>query len=272
MRLIAYAQDGAAKMGLVDDSGESVRSFGDLAEFYRDVDGALALGPAEDATPLADVELVPFVPDTARIFCLGLNYQAHIDEVPVEGRERPAAPNVFARWASTLDVDGGAVAVPDGESGLDWEGELAVVVGGSIEPGGDPMDVVVGYACYNDISARTYQTRVSQFTLGKNVDGSGPLGPVLVTADEFGDPYGRSLVTRMNGEVMQAGSTDMMIFDIAESLAYISEVTPLRAGDVLATGTPDGVGIGRDPIVLMQPGDTVEVEIEGIGTLHTHIV
>ncbi|MCH7790609.1 MAG: fumarylacetoacetate hydrolase family protein [Acidobacteria bacterium] len=268
MRLVAYANAAESWMGYVD--GDAVRALCERDEFYGDTARWLEHEGGEIVDPAG---LVSLVGASARLFCLGLNYQSHIDEFEDAGRGRPDAPNIFGRWTSTLNVDGGSVCVPPGEDGLDWEGELAVIMGAAVHRATEEeaMSAVLGYACFNDITARKYQRRVSQFTLGKNVDGSGPLGPCIVTAAAFGDPYGKHLETRLNGAVMQSGTTDMMIFRIAETIAYISQVTKLMPGDVIATGTPDGVGWGRDPVVLMTPGDEVSVTIEGIGTLTTHI-
>lgn len=272
MRYLGYRDDDGDVIGIVD--GDAVRRLAPIDEFYADPRGHLARGSTAEPVPLATVRQVPPVPRSAKVLCLGLNYQAHIDEIDIAGRERPPAPNIFARWYASLSCDGDAISVPSGEPGLDWEGELAVVIGDHLVdvPAGEAMAGVLGYACFNDISGRTNQRRTSQWALGKNVDGSGPLGPAVVTADELGDPYGRAIGTRVNGETVQGSTTDHMIFRIDETIAYITACTSLRPGDVIATGTPAGVGAGMDPPRFMHAGDTVEVEIEGIGVLRTHIV
>ncbi|MFV2039544.1 MAG: fumarylacetoacetate hydrolase family protein, partial [Acidimicrobiales bacterium] len=205
-----------------------------------------------------------------RILCIGLNYPLHVAET---GRNRPELPNLFARWASTLVSPGAHTPVPPGEVGLDWEAELAVVIGKEMSAvsATDAMQGVLGYTCFNDISARKAQRATSQFTLGKNADNSGPIGPVIVTADELGDPYDLRIESRHNGRTVQSSVTGNMIFKIGETIAYISQAMTLRPGDVLATGTPDGVGASMDPPVFMVAGDTIEVEIERIGVLNTHI-
>jgi 2-keto-4-pentenoate hydratase/2-oxohepta-3-ene-1,7-dioic acid hydratase in catechol pathway len=270
MRLVAYETDAGPVMG--SQAGNGVRPICERDRFYENTARWLDETP-RDSVDAAGLNLAPLVGASARLFCLGLNYQSHIDELDGAGRKRPDAPNIFGRWTSTLNVDGGEVTVPPGEDGLDWEGELAVVMGERVHRASEDevMAGVLGYACFNDITARRYQRRVSQFTLGKNVDGSGPLGPCIVSADAFGDPHSKRLETTLNGEVMQSGSTDMMIFGIAETIAYISQVTELLPGDVIATGTPEGVGWGRDPVVLMTAGDEVAVTVEDIGTLKTRI-
>lgn len=267
MRLLAYETDDVRIIGIVD--GEFVRPLVSVDEFYVDIDGHMKTTPG-GFVAIDDVDQVPPVPLTARVFCIGLNYPLHIAET---GRERPRYPNIFARWASTLVSPGAHTPVPPGEPGLDWEAELAVVIGRDmlgVSPA-DAMAGVLGYTCFNDISARKAQRATSQFTLGKNADNSGPIGPVIVTADELGDPYDLRIESRLNGRTMQSSVTGNMIFDIAETISYISQAMTLRAGDVLATGTPDGVGASMDPPVLMTSGDVIEVEIDRIGVLTTHI-
>ncbi|MBB6375694.1 2-keto-4-pentenoate hydratase/2-oxohepta-3-ene-1,7-dioic acid hydratase in catechol pathway [Pseudonocardia eucalypti] len=190
------------------------------------------------------------------------------------GIELPKVPMIFGRWESTLVVDGAPVPVPPNEPGLDWEGELAAVIGtpafGVAES--DALRHVLGYTAFNDLSARRKQLETTQFTLGKNADRSGPIGPVLVTTDELPDPAGLSLRTRVNGETVQDGNTGDMIHDLARVIAYISDTVTLLPGDVIATGTPAGVGASMDPPRFLTDGDVVEVEIEGIGVLRNPIV
>lgn len=270
MKYLGYRDD-ESMIGLVVD--DRLYPLCPIEEFYADnPQGRLAEAvPSGEGKPLADLELIPPVPPSSQVLCIGLNYAAHIEET---GRDRPDAPEIFGRWYSTLASQNAEVAVPAGESGLDWEGELAVIVGKYMHDVDDneAMDGILGYTCFNDISARTFQMTTSQWTLGKNAANSGPIGPVVVSATEYGDPYGRQLETRYNGAVVQSSTTGHMIFKIAEVLAYASRCVTLKPGDVLATGTPDGVGFRRDPPVLMVPGDHVEVEIEGIGILRSLIV
>jgi 2-keto-4-pentenoate hydratase/2-oxohepta-3-ene-1,7-dioic acid hydratase in catechol pathway len=269
MRFIGFLAPEGPSIGVVSD--DEVRRLCAIDEFYADLSRWGAAAPDGPPAALADVTQLPPVPLTAKILCLGLNYQSHVEET---GRTAPKAPDVFGRWYATLNVDGGSLSVPSGEPGLDWEGELAAVIGADLvdTPADVAMAGVLGYACFNDISARTYQRAGTQFTLGKNADGSGPIGPVVVTADELGDPYGRRLQTRVNGEVMQDSTTDRMIYKIDETIAYITRCLSLRPGDVVVTGTPEGVGSRMDPVRLMHAGDTCEVEIEGIGVLTTLVV
>ncbi|MDH3754751.1 MAG: fumarylacetoacetate hydrolase family protein [Acidimicrobiia bacterium] len=269
MRFLAYDSADGPMIGAVDDG--TVRRLCGLQTFYQDPFGPIDSAPTGADLPVEAIAQIPPVPPTAQILCIGLNYAAHIEET---GRDRPEAPNIFARWYATLSCADAEVPVPSGEPGLDWEGELAVVIGREMTDVTDDeaMAGVLGYTCFNDISARTYQRRTPQWALGKNATRSGPIGPVVVTADELGDPYGLRLETRYNGETVQSTTTDHMIFGVGETLAYASRCVTLRPGDVLATGTPAGVGSRRDPPVLMTAGDEVEVEIERIGTLRTKII
>ena len=192
MRFIGFQSPDGPSIGVV--AGDEVRRLCSIDDFYAEPAAWLGAEPDGPATALASVTQLPPVPVTSKILCLGLNYQAHVDET---GRQRPKAPDVFGRWYTTLNVDGGSLSVPSGEPGLDWEGELAAIIGAVLvdTPASEAMEGVLGYTCFNDVSARTYQRAGTQFTLGKNPDGSGPIGPSVVTADELGDPYGRTLQT-----------------------------------------------------------------------------
>ncbi len=268
MKYLGLTQDGADVIAVVD--GDTATVLTTIDEFYADPARWRAATPSGPAVPLSEVRPVPPVPRTAKILCLGLNYQLHVEET---GRERPPAPNVFARWYASLSCHEDHITVPSGESGLDWECELAVIVGDHLvdTPAADAMGGVLGYTCFNDLSGRTHQRATPQWALGKNPDGSGPIGPLVVTADEYGDPYGRAIMTRVNGETMQSSTTDRMLFKIDETIEYITRATSLRPGDVIATGTPEGVGSMMDPPRLLNAGDTVEVEVADIGILRTHV-
>jgi 2,4-diketo-3-deoxy-L-fuconate hydrolase len=210
------------------------------------------------------------VPPSARVLCIGLNYRAHAAE---GGFEPPAHPTVFGRWTASLSVSGTPVPVPSGEPGLDWEGEVAAVVGAPLADADEDeaRQAVLGYAAFNDITARTAQKLTSQWTLGKNADRSGPMGPI-VTADEAGSPEdGWRVVTRVNGEVMQDGDTRDMIFTVPRLLSHLSATLTLHPGDVIATGTPEGVGYVRTPPRFLTPGDVVEVEIGPLGVIRTPV-
>ncbi len=274
MRLIGYIKDGVRQIGRLD--ADAVYPLGTVADYYG---GAHAAGgPAtaqEDPLRLDELELAPFVPETARIFCVGINYLAHGDEAKrTGGIDLPKAPMIFGRWESTLVVSGVPVPIPPHEEGLDWEVELAAVIGtlGWMVDEGSALKHVVGYTAFNDLSARRKQTETLQFTLGKNADRSGPIGPVLVTADEIPDPQALRLQTRVNGETVQSGNTANMINSVARIIAYISDTVTLLPGDVIATGTPDGVGAAMNPPRYLHDGDVVEVEVESIGVVRTPTV
>jgi 2-keto-4-pentenoate hydratase/2-oxohepta-3-ene-1,7-dioic acid hydratase in catechol pathway len=250
-----------------------VRPLAPLDDFYAA--GGDVPARSGGTLELAAVEQVPPVPVTARVFCVGINYVSHADEArPITGLDAPEIPTVFGRWPSTLVVDGAPVPVPPAEAGLDWEVELAVVVGRRAwaVDAASALDHVLGYTAFNDLSARAKQLQTSQWTLGKNADRSGPIGPVLVTRDEIPDPAGLWLQARVNGEVVQHAHTGQMIHGIGRLIEYITDTVTLRPGDVIATGTPGGVGLGRTPQRYLVPGDVVEVQVERIGTVRTPIV
>ncbi|MCX4909896.1 fumarylacetoacetate hydrolase family protein [Streptomyces sp. NBC_00878] len=272
MRLVGFLKDGVRHMGAVE--GDQVRDLGTAKEFWVEPKaGATAVGG--DVVPLSSVTQAPAVPETSRIFCVGINYHSHAGEAKsVAGLDVPKYPMIFARWQQSLVVDGDAVPVPPKEEGLDWEVELAAVIGARVWEAEEAtaLDHVFGYTAFNDLSARTKQLLTPQFTLGKNSDRSGPIGPVLVTSDEFGDPSGVRVETRVNGEVMQSGNTKDLIHSVGQIIEFITDTLTLLPGDVIATGTPGGVGVGRDPQVFLHPGDVVEVEVERIGVVRNPIV
>jgi 2-keto-4-pentenoate hydratase/2-oxohepta-3-ene-1,7-dioic acid hydratase in catechol pathway len=216
----------------------------------------------------AQVTPLPVIPDPPKILCAGVNYRAHAAET---GREVPTRPSIFLRMTNTLLADGEPMRLPRVSEQFDFEGELAVIIGrpGRFIPKGRALDHVAGYSCFVDGSVRDYQK--FSVTAGKNFPATGPLGPWLVTADEIPDPAALTLVTRLNGVEMQRSGTDMLIHPVAELIAFCSEFTALEAGDVIATGTPEGVGHRRTPPLWMKPGDRLEVEISGIGILRNPI-
>lgn len=271
MKLVGYLQDGTRYIGALEDG--KVTTLGTAAAFYRDPDVALATasGAVHD---LADLDQVPFVPETSRIFCVGVNYLSHADEAKEGGIDLPKFPMIFGRWQQSLVVSGEPVPVPPNEEGLDWEVELAVVIKDSTwnVSEEDALEHVLGYTAFNDLSARRKQTDTIQFTLGKNADRSGPIGPVLVTADELADASNFQISTKVNGEVFQDSNTSLMIHSVAKIISYITDTVTLLPGDVIATGTPSGVGAALKPPRFLRPGDQVEVTVEKIGSIVTPIV
>src|SRR6478735_794105 len=222
----------------------------------------------------SDVQFVPPVLPEARVICIGLNYLKHVAEGSYRDQELPEHPTLFARWSRSLTVDGAEVPVPGNEEGLDWEGEIVAWVGSPLVDATpeEALAAVVGYSTFNDLTARRAQKLTSQWILGKNADRSGPLGP-LVPAAEVGDLRdGLRVRTRVNGTTVQDGNTEAMVYTVGETLAHISRTFTVEPGDLLATGTPSGVGYARNPVWLLQPGDVVEVEVDRLGVLRTVIV
>lgn len=272
MKLIAYQGSAGAIMARVLEDGR-LADLGPVEEFWSAPSAGLAVAcqAAPSSRILDQVQQLPPVPPTAHVLCAGRNYAAHAAEV---NASLPPSPELFGRWPSTLTVSGQPVPVPTREDHLDWEGELAVVLGGYLREATveQAQSAILGYLCFNDLSARGFQRAGRQWLLGKNADFSAPIGPWLVTADEIPEPDRLRIVTRVNGEVVQDGSTEDLIFSAPEIAAYASGCLTLRPGDVIATGTPDGVGFARQPPRFLHAGDTVEVEIDQIGCLVTPIV
>lgn len=221
--------------------------------------------------PLAEVTFLPVIPNPGKVLCIGINYATHVRET---GREMPTYPMIFTRFADSQTAHLQPIVRPTASHKLDFEGELAVVIGKAARhvKHADALDYVAGYACYNDGSVRDWQKHTIQFVPGKNFPNTGGFGPWLVTGDEIGDPQDLELTTRLNGEVMQHTRTSDMIFDVRQLIEYCSTFTELAPGDVIVTGTTGGVGAFREPPVWMKPGDQVEVEIARIGTLRNSIV
>lgn len=269
-------------VGILDESGRrgiALRDGADLVplgrpeEFWQNPQAALgaAASAAGERIPAAAARLAHALPDAARILCLGLNYRAHAAEGSFDA---PSHPVLFGRWTASLVPDGASVSVPVDEAGLDWEGEIAAVIGRAVSyvDADAGRAAVLAYAPFNDLSARRAQKLTAQWTLGKNADGSGPIGD-LVTADEVGDLRdGLRLRTLVNGQVMQDGNTRDMIFELGEVISLVSRTMTLHPGDVIVTGTPEGVGYVRTPPVLLNAGDTVEIDVERIGSVRTRIV
>jgi len=278
MRLLSFRHAGASKFGAVVESGIvdlSARTQGRwsglrevLAAKALPELAALAKGATADLK-LADVELLPVIPDPEKILCIGLNYASHVGEV---GRELPKVPSVFSRLHNTLVPAGGNIVRPKASIAFDYEGELAVIIGERCRhvPRARALSVIAGYSCFIDASVRDFQKH--SVTAGKNFPATGPLGPWMVTADVVQDPQRLELTTRLNSNIVQRDTTDHMIFDVATIIEYLSTVTWLEPGDIIATGTPDGVGLGRKPPLWMKGGDKLEVEISGIGTLNVNVV
>lgn len=225
---------------------------------------------ALEGREVAEAEFGPAVPAPRRIICVGLNYREHALE---GGREPPSWPELFVRGADAVAAPFADLVKPALSERFDFEGELGVLIGsgGRYIRAADALDAVAGFVVVNDGTAREWQRASRQWTAGKNFDATMPIGPELVTADEV-DISDLLLTTRLNGEVMQSARTSDMIFDVPRTIEHISSFTTLRPGDVIATGTPSGVGFARTPPVWLVPGDLIEVTIEGIGRIANHVV
>ena len=280
MLVLSFEKNGRASFGLVAgdgviDAGKRLDGeFGGLRDVL--IAGALpALKRLASAKPdyaLTDIAYLPVIPDAAaKLLCVGINYMPHIKEM---GRERPEYPVLFVRFADSIVGHDQPLLRPRESERFDYEGELAVVIGKRARrvAKAQAFDYVAGYACFNDGSVRDYQRHSQQWTPGKNFHRSGSFGPWLVTTDETPDPSRLRLRTRLNGEVMQNESVAELCFDIPALIAYCSIWTQLEPGDVIVTGTPGGVGAGRTPPVWMKAGDSVEVEISGLGVLRNAVV
>jgi 2-keto-4-pentenoate hydratase/2-oxohepta-3-ene-1,7-dioic acid hydratase in catechol pathway len=273
LKLATYTSNGRAGFGVVADDGLvdcSARGMGQslkqvLTAGALDEIRAIADGAAADRA-IDGVTLLPPIASPGKVFCIGVNYRKHVLEM---GRELPEHPWVFTRSADSFVGHGDNMLRPAVSEQFDFEGELAVVIGKVTHrvDAASALDHVAGYCCLNDGSIRDFQRHSGQFTAGKNFWRSGAMGPWLVTADEIGDPGALQLETRLNGEVMQAAPTSDLIFDIPTLIEYCSTFARLEPGDVIATGTPGGVGAARNPPLWLRDGDTIEVSISGIGTL-----
>jgi len=222
-----------------------------------------------DVFPIETTRLGPPIPDPDKIICLGLNYRSHAVEA---GFEIPKVPILFAKYRNALNGPNSPIILPGLSKEIDYEGELAVVIGKRCRnvPVEEALGYVGGYMAFNDVSARDLQFRTGQWLSGKTLDTFAPCGPALVI-NEIDDPQALNISTRVNGQTLQQANTGDMIFSVAETISYISQLMTLEPGDILATGTPEGVGFKRNPPVFLREGDDVEVEIEGIGTLRNPV-
>jgi 2-keto-4-pentenoate hydratase/2-oxohepta-3-ene-1,7-dioic acid hydratase in catechol pathway len=276
MKLLSFTAGGKEFFGAA--AGDGVITLNDKIG-QPSLRAALAAGAmaamhdaAKNATPdrkLSDIKFLPVIPNPQKILCAGINYRSHAAET---GRELPKQPSMFIRFTDTLVGHDGAMVRPSVSDNFDYEGELALVIGkgGRHIAAENALDHIAGYTILVDGSVRDYQK--FSVTSGKNFPGTGPLGPWLVTSDEIPDPSKLTLTTRLNGQQVQHSDTDKLIYSIPQIVAFCSDFTALSAGDIIATGTPEGVGHSRKPPLWMKPGDTLEVEITGIGTLRTRIV
>jgi 2-keto-4-pentenoate hydratase/2-oxohepta-3-ene-1,7-dioic acid hydratase in catechol pathway len=288
MKLVTFTRAGAARLGaltqhdgrevIIDLNAAAPSLPTDMIAFLTGGEASRALAAQALANPPAEavldrntVRLSAPIPRPGKIICIGLNYRDHAAESNVEV---PAYPTVFAKYASCIIGPGEAIVIPRVTSQVDYEGELAVIIGRQARDiaEADALHYVAGYAPFNDVSARDYQMRTSQWTIGKTFDTFGPLGPALVTADEIADPHTLDIRVSIGEELLQSSNTKHLIFTIPQLIAYLSSVMTLEPGDVIATGTPAGVGAARKPQRWLVAGDVVRVAIDGLGTLENPVV
>lgn len=275
MKLVTFEAGGKTSYGSL--AGDRIIDLGSsLGPRYPDIRAVLEAGAlpelarlasATAAThSLADVKLLPVITNPQKIFCVGLNYKTHVAETKRSDSEYPA---IFTRFADTLVAHDAPLFKPNISNRFDYEGELAIVIGkgGRNIAQANALDHIAGYACFNDGSVRDWQRHTHQWTPGKNFPGTGAFGPCLTTPDEVSDFGAQTITTRLNGALVQHASLSDLIFTLPVIIEYLSAFTPLMPGDVIATGTPGGVGDKREPPLYMKDGDVVEVEITGIGLL-----
>ncbi|MFB6218065.1 MAG: fumarylacetoacetate hydrolase family protein [Halobacteriaceae archaeon] len=278
MQFVRYTRDGEPQWGLQDGTdvhalraapgGEPALE--DLTnESYLDAAAAAAGRGALPTVPLAEVSLLAPVPRPGKIVCVGLNYRDHAEE---QDEEPPETPMLFGKAPTAVANPGEPIVHPPGED-VDYEVELGVVIGREARnvDRSAAADHVAGYTVVNDVSGREAQMGDGQFFRGKSYDTFAPMGPALVAGDDF-DPNAVDVECRVNGEIRQSSNTEQFVFDVYDLVEFVSDAMTLRPGDVISTGTPGGVGIFMEPPNMLEPGDTVECEIEGIGVLQNHVV
>jgi len=294
MRLVTYESDGHWRAGIIVDEDVVDSSIAAMAadidfdsewisnreliqlskkQLTRFENAAWEVARARDSDmvvfPIETARLGPPIPDPDKIICLGLNYKSHAEEA---GLKPPEVPILFAKYRNALTGPTSPIVLPKTSQEIDYEAELAVVIGkrGKDIPVENALEHVAGYMAFHDVSARDLQFRAGQWLSGKSLDTFAPCGPSLVV-NEINDPQNLNISTRLNGETLQNSNTKHMIFSVAETIAYISSLMTLEPGDIIATGTPEGVGFKRTPPIFLRDGDIVEVEVEKIGTLRNPV-
>lgn len=279
MKLASFRMKGTDSWGVVN--GQSISDIGAVVRSkVMDLRGALAYGvktligdagTTAKQYDISEIQWLPVIPNPGKILCVGLNYDSHRRET---GRDVAGYPTIFVRFSDSQIGHLTPLLRPLASEQFDYEGELAVVIG---KPGrriarGGAMGHVAGFACYNDASVRDWQRHTSQFTPGKNFPETGAFGPWLVTPDEISDLGKQTLTTILNGKIVQEAKLEDMIFSIEQLIEYCSAFVRLEVGDVISTGTPGGVGFKREPPLFLKPGDTIEVDISGVGRLSNGVV
>ena len=281
MSFVSFETAGLQTYGVWKDESTWLQVSDAFQVCYGDLKSVIVAGKLDElasiirkdgrAVQAAQARLLPVIPNPGKIFCVGLNYKTHVAETKRADSEHPA---IFTRFADSLSAHGAPLPRPSQTQRFDFEGELAVIIGkgGRCISQAQAFDHIAGYACFNDGTARDWQRHTHQWIPGKNFPLTGPLGPFMATRQEIPDVNVLTLETRLNGEVMQHASLADLIFTLPVIIEYLSRFTPLSPGDIIATGTPGGVGDRREPPLYMKAGDVVEVEITGLGTLRNVVV
>jgi 2-keto-4-pentenoate hydratase/2-oxohepta-3-ene-1,7-dioic acid hydratase in catechol pathway len=285
MRYLAFTKDGSTHVGVlaqdevVDLSAALPDAPGTIREIIaagpelqKRIADAVAAAPSDSKLPLSDCKIAIPIPDPGKIVCLGLNYADHAKE---GGHDVPDYPSLFMRTGTSMIAAGEPMVVPRVSERLDYEVELMVVIGKRCRhvPEDKALDVIFGYTVFNDGSVRDYQRKTAQWTAGKNFDGTGPIGPWIVTADELPPgAVGLRIHSRLGDRILQDSNTENMLFSVKKTIAILSEIMTLEPGDLIATGTPEGVGHARKPPLWLKPGDEITVEVEGVGALSNPVV
>ena len=269
MRFVSFDSGSGPRAGALRDGRVFDLGGATLLELVKS-GGLRDAEPAGEGVDLGDVRLLPPIDRPGKLILIGLNYSEHAREA---GLDAPDMPTFFAKWWNALAPDGATVKLPSWTDQLDYECEVAFVIGRECKnvSADQATDAIAGYTLLNDLSARDHQFKTPQWMPGKVFDGAAPCGPALVTPDEAGAPDAIEIGTRLNGEVLQSSSTADLIHSIPALLEYLSDLMTLEAGDIVSTGTPEGVGQGRDPQVWLKPGDEVEVFSAQLGSLVTKI-
>ena len=281
MSFVSFELAGQASYGIWENESTWLQVPAAFKAQYPDLKSVIAAGKLDELNAAArqaghkveanTARLLPVIPSPGKIFCIGLNYKTHVAETK---RAESEYPSIFTRFVDSLSAHNAPLPHPKETKRFDFEGELAVIIGkgGRNIPQAQAFDHIAGYACFNDATARDWQRHTHQWIPGKNFPLTGPLGPFMATTKEVPDVNSLTLETRLNGEVVQHASLADLIFTLPVIIAYISGFTPLSPGDVIATGTPCGVGDRREPPLYMKADDVVEVEITGLGTLRNTVV
>ncbi|MBI1282591.1 MAG: fumarylacetoacetate hydrolase [Anaerolineaceae bacterium] len=283
MKLVSFVQNGATHIGALVNENSIVDFSQADASLPTDMLGFLKGGKTTQAAAqkavdggaktiaLSDVKLLAPIPNPGKIICIGLNYSDHAAET---GQPIPKFPIIFSKYSNTVIANGENIVLPRVSNEVDYEAELGFVIGKTAKyvKAADALDTVAGYLPINDVSARDYQTRTSQWTMGKTFDTFAPMGPALTTSDEIPNPGNLKISLTINGETLQNSNTDKLIFNVQQLIEALTEVMTLEPGDIVSTGTPPGVGMARNPKRYMKAGDVVNVTIEGLGTLSNPVV